>query len=260
MRCLYRVRPYEKEPGSANALHEKWKNKVIEFVGNTKMLSHKKYKQMCRDIIRDFDNLPMTDEVKPRVGVVGEILVKFLPAANNYVVDLLEAEGAEAVVPDLTDFLLYCCYNANFKADNLGASKKSKFLNNRLISFFEWLRKDARDELAKSKHFAPTAYIEDLAKYASPIVSCGNQTGEGWFLTGEMLELIKQGVTNIICAQPFACLPNHIVGKGVIKKIRHEFPGANIVAIDYDPGASEVNQLNRIKLMLSTAQKKSCKK
>ena len=211
---------------------------------------------MCREIIRDFDNLPMTDEVKPRVGVVGEILVKFLPAANNYVVDLLESEGAEAVVPDLTDFLLYCCYNTNFKADYLGASNKAKFMYNRLIAFFEWLRKDARDELAKSKHFEPTAHVQDLAEYASPIVSCGNQTGEGWFLTGEMLELINEGVTNIICAQPFACLPNHIVGKGVIKKIRHDHPDANIVAIDYDPGASEVNQLNRIKLMLSTAQKK----
>jgi predicted nucleotide-binding protein (sugar kinase/HSP70/actin superfamily) len=210
---------------------------------------------MCRQIIRDFDNLPMTDEKKPRVGVVGEILVKFLPAANNYIVDLLESEGAEAVVPDLTDFLLYCCYNQNFKADYLGATAKSKRINNMLIRFFEWLRKDARDELAKSKHFEPTAYIQDLAKQAEHIVSCGNQTGEGWFLTGEMLELIAQGATNIVCAQPFACLPNHIVGKGVIKEIRHEYPGANIVAIDYDPGASEVNQLNRIKLMLSTAQK-----
>ena len=98
--------------------------------------------------------------------------------------------------------------------------------------------------LAKSKHFEPTAHVQDLAEYASPIVSCGNQTGEGWFLTGEMLELINEGVTNIICAQPFACLPNHIVGKGVIKRIRHDHPDANIVAIDYDPGASEVNQLN----------------
>ncbi len=255
LRCLYRVRPYELVPGSANALHEKWKKKVIDFVGNTKILSHRKYKQLCREIIRDFDNLPMTDEKKPRVGVVGEILVKFHPVANNYVVDLLEQEGAEAVVPDLTDFLLYCCYNANFKADYLGESKKSQRMNNLLIKFFEWMRKDARDELAKSKHFEPTAYIGDLAKLAEPIVSCGNQTGEGWFLTGEMLELIHQGTKNIICAQPFACLPNHIVGKGVIKEIRHEFPEANIVAIDYDPGASEVNQLNRIKLMLSTAQK-----
>ena len=255
MRCLYRVRPYEAVPGSANALHEKWKKEVIDFISNKKILSHRKYKKMCREIIRDFDNLPMLDIKKPRVGVVGEILVKFLPAANNHVVDLLESEGAEAVVPDLTDFLLYCCYNANFKSDYLGDSKKAKRNNNMLIKFFEWLRKDARDELAKSKHFEPTAYIQDLAKLASPIVSCGNQTGEGWFLTGEMLELIHQGATNIVCAQPFACLPNHIVGKGVIKEIRHEFPNANIVAIDYDPGASEVNQLNRIKLMLSTAQK-----
>ena len=255
MRCLYRVRPYEAVPGSANALHEKWKAKVIEFVGNDKVLSHRKYKQLCREIIKDFDNLPMTDVKKPRVGVVGEILVKFLPAANNYIVDLLEAEGAEAVVPDLTDFLLYCCYNQNFKTEHLGESKKAQRNNRLIIKFLEWMRKDARKVLAESKHFEPTAYIDDLAKLAEPIVSCGNQTGEGWFLTGEMLELIHQGAANIVCAQPFACLPNHIVGKGVIKKIRHEFPTANIVAIDYDPGASEVNQLNRIKLMLSTAQK-----
>lgn len=255
MRCLYRVRPYEKVAGSANALHRKWKKRVMQFVGNTKMLSHRKYKWMCRQIIKDFDNLPMTDERKPRVGVVGEILVKFLPAANNHIVDLLEAEGAEAVVPDLTDFLLYSCYNQNFKSDNLGGTEKSRHINNMIIKFLEWMRKDARDELAKSKHFEPTAYIGDLAKQAEHIVSCGNQTGEGWFLTGEMLELIDQGVTNIVCAQPFACLPNHIVGKGVIKEIRNEFSNANIVAIDYDPGASEVNQLNRIKLMLSTAQK-----
>ena len=255
MHCLYRVRPYEAVKGSANALHEKWKKRCIEFLGNTKILSHSKYKKMCREIIRDFDNLPMTDEKKPRVGVVGEILVKFLPAANNYVVDLLEAEGAEAVVPDLTDFLLYCCYNQNFKTDVLGDSPKAKKLNNYLIRFFEWLRKAARDEYKKSRHFVPTAYIHELADKADHIVSTGNQTGEGWFLTGEMLELIEQGATNIICAQPFACLPNHIVGKGVIKEIRKEYPSANIVAIDYDPGASEVNQLNRIKLMLSTAQK-----
>ena len=255
LRCLYRMRPYEAVEGSANAMHEKWKHICTEFLTQDKRLSHKKYRRLCREIIRDFDNLPITDEKKPRVGVVGEILVKFLPAANNYIVDLLEAEGAEAVVPDLTDFLLYTCFNQNFKTDYLGDSKKAKRINNLLIRFFEWLRKDARDELAKSKHFEPTAYIWDLAKSASEIVSIGNQTGEGWFLTAEMLELIHQGAPNIVCAQPFACLPNHIVGKGVIKKIRHQYPEANIVAIDYDPGASEVNQLNRIKLMLSTAHK-----
>ena len=256
LRCLYHMRPYETEAGSANALHEQWKQKCIDFLTlDKKFLSHNKFRKMCRQIVHDFDSLPITDEKKPRVGIVGEILVKFHPVANNYLVDLLEAEGAEAVVPDLMDFILYCCYNTNFKADYLGHSEKSRKLNNLLIRFIEWLRKDARKALVKSKHFEPTAYIWDLAEKASEIVSIGNQTGEGWFLTAEMLELIEQGAPNIVCTQPFACLPNHIVGKGVIKELRRKHPEANIVAIDYDPGASEVNQLNRIKLMLSTAQK-----
>ena len=259
MRCLYRTRPYEEVPGSANALHEKWKERVIAFISKKGFVSHRKYKKMCREIIRDFDRLPMKDIKKPKVGVVGEILVKFLPAANNYLVDLLEAEGAEAVVPDLTDFLLYCFYNQNFKAEHLGMSRKSARVSNLGIKFFEWLRSAARDEFEKSEHFDPPAHIETLAKYASEIVSQGNQTGEGWFLTGEMLELIHTGTNNIVCTQPFACLPNHVVGKGVIKKLRHQYPLSNIVAIDYDPGASEVNQLNRIKLMLSTANKNLAK-
>ncbi len=255
MRCLYRTRPYEATPGAANALHEKWKKKCIAFVSTKKWVSHRKFKRYCREIIRDFDNLPLLDIQKPRVGVVGEILVKFLPAANNYLVDLLESEGAEAVVPDLMDFLLYCFYNQNFKADHLGTKKSSKRHANLGIKAMEWLRSAARDEFNKSKHFHAPAHIEELAKYAAPIVSQGNQTGEGWFLTGEMLELIHTGTNNIVCTQPFACLPNHVVGKGVIKELRHRYPLSNIVAIDYDPGASEVNQLNRIKLMLSTAQK-----
>ena len=260
LRCLYRVRPYEKVRGSADALHEKWKKRVIDFVTKDGMLSHKKYKQMCRAIIHDFDTLPITDEKKPRVGIVGEILVKFLPAANNHLADLLESEGAEPVVPDLTDFLLYCFYNSNFKTDNLGSSKKSKVISNAGIRFFEWLRGTAREAFEESERFTPPAHIEHLAKAAEHIVSNGNQTGEGWFLTGEMLELMEIGVPNIVCIQPFGCLPNHVVGKGVIKKLRSENPKANIVAIDYDPGASEVNQLNRIKLMLSTAQRNLNKK
>jgi predicted CoA-substrate-specific enzyme activase len=259
MRCLYRTRPYEAVPGSANALHEKWKAKIIEFVSQDKILSHRKYKRYCREIIRDFDQLPRLDVQKPRVGVVGEILVKFLPAANNYLVELLESEGAEAVVPDLTDFLLYCFYNQNFKAEHLGMSKKSARNSNLGIKFFEWLRSAARKEFDKSQHFHAPAHIATLAKYADGLVSQGNQTGEGWFLTGEMLELIHTGTNNIVCTQPFGCLPNHVVGKGVIKELRHEYPLSNIVAIDYDPGASEVNQLNRIKLMLSTAQKNMAK-
>ena len=259
MRCVYATRPYEAVAGLTDELHEKWKKEVIAFITQKKMLSHGKFKKMCREIIRDFDNLPRKDIKKPRVGVVGEILVKFHPAANNHLVELLESEGAEAVVPDLTDFLLYCFYNTGFKADNLGMSQKSKKIGRLGINFFEWLRSAARDEFTKSRHFTAPAHIDDLARYARDIVSEGNQTGEGWFLTGEMLELIHTGTPNIVCTQPFACLPNHVVGKGVIKELRHRYPGSNIVAIDYDPGASEVNQLNRIKLMLSTANKNLAK-
>ena len=255
MRCVYATRPYEKVPGSTDKLHRKWKKRVCQFVSEDHMLSHRKFNWMCRQIIKEFDELPRLDVKKPRVGIVGEILVKFHPEANNHLAELLEAEGAEPVVPDLLDFLLYCLYNNKFKAEELGMSKKSARNSMLGIKALEWLRSAARSAFEKSTHFDPPARIEDLAKYAEPIVSIGNQTGEGWFLTGEMMELIHCGAKNIVCTQPFACLPNHIVGKGVIKKIRHEHPEANIVAIDYDPGASEVNQLNRIKLMLSTAQK-----
>ncbi len=254
MKCIYRMRPYEKVKGSANRLHRKWAKICIDFVSGPKA-SFKKYKQICRTMIRDFDRLPITDEKKPRVGIVGEILVKFLPAANNHLAELLEKEGAEAVCPDLIDFFMYSFYNANFKLKHLGGKKSTAALCNLGIKAIDWLRSAASKEFEKSVHFTPPAKIEDLAEYASPIVSVGNQTGEGWFLTGEMMELIHAGVENIVCTQPFGCLPNHIVGKGVIKAIRKNYPKANIVAVDYDPGASEVNQLNRIKLMLSTANK-----
>lgn len=254
MRALYRMRPYEITPGSADALHEKWKAKCIQFV-QKKFPGKHEFNKLCREIIEDFDKLPIHDMKKPRVGVVGEILVKFHPTANNHLVELLEQEGAEAVVPDLLDFFLYCFYNANFKADNLGMSKSTAKKANLGIKALEWFRAPAAKAFAESKHFTPPAQIKNLADMAKEIVSLGNQTGEGWFLTGEMLELIENGAKNIVCTQPFGCLPNHIVGKGIIKELRHKHPEANIVAIDYDPGASEVNQLNRIKLMLSTANK-----
>ena len=255
MRCVYRMRPYEKVKGSVNACHEKWKKVAIDFV-TSKHMSLAKFQKICREIIEDFDKIELTDEVKPRVGVVGEILVKFAPAANNHLVELLEAEGAEAVVPDLIDFMLYCFYNQIYKAKEFGTSKKTALVMRGAIWLIEKLRSGASKAFKKSVHFDPPTSIYELVKYAEPIVSIGNQTGEGWFLTGEMVELIKEGATNIVCTQPFGCLPNHVVGKGVIKQMRHMYPGCNIVAIDYDPGASEVNQLNRIKLMLSTAQKK----
>ena len=254
MKCVYRMRPYELEPGIVNRKHKIWEQRAISFLEGSSV-SHSQFKKMCRDMVHEFDLIPISDEKKPRVGIVGEILVKFLPAANNHLAELLEAEGAEAVCPDLIDFINYCFYNQNFKCEFLGFKKNKAAIANWGIKGIEWLRKTANEAFAQSRHFTPSANIADLAKMATPIVSPGNQTGEGWFLTGEMMELIHGGVPNIVCIQPFACLPNHIVGKGVIKEIRRQHPEANIVAIDYDPGASEVNQLNRIKLMLSTAHK-----
>ncbi|MCI8747585.1 MAG: 2-hydroxyacyl-CoA dehydratase [Lachnospiraceae bacterium] len=252
MRVLYKTRPYEKVKGSANALHQKWlaiaKKQVT--TGNKK-----EFKNNIRQIVREFDELELLDIKKPRVGIVGEILVKFLPLANNHLVELLEAEGAEAVCPDLVDFFMYSLYNANFQAEYLGKKKSGAMINNLVIRYIEYYRKAASTALAASSRFEPPVHVSKLAEYAGPVVSCGNQTGEGWFLTGEMIELIHSGVPNIVCAQPFGCLPNHVVGKGVIKELRHKFPESNIVAVDYDPGATEVNQLNRIKLMLSTAVK-----
>lgn len=255
MRCLYRMRPYEITPGSADALHEKWKKTCVAHL--TKKGAHmKEFRKNLKGIVEEFDRLPIQEDLKkPRVGIVGEILVKFLPSANNYLVELLESEGAEAVMPDLLDFFYYSFYNNNFKADYLGMSKKTKRLANFAIWAMNQVRKPVVKACKKSTHFTPPSDIRELAKMAAPIVSLGNQTGEGWFLTGEMMELIHNDVPNIVCAQPFGCLPNHVVGKGVIKNLRNQYPAANIVAVDYDPGASEVNQLNRIKLMLATANK-----
>lgn len=252
MRVVYATRPYEKNKGETDELHTYYKNKCIQFLVSDK-IRYSEFKNLCREIVNAFDNVERLDIKKPRVGIVGEILVKFSNLANNNVVSLLEREGAEAVVPDLIDFLLYCFFNNNFKKKYLGGSPKTALISNFGIYGIEFLRSTARKALKNSKHFTEQSRINDLADMAKKYVSIGNQTGEGWFLTGEMLELLHEGVPNIICTQPFGCLPNHIVGKGVIKNLKADYEYANIVAIDYDPGASEVNQLNRIKLMLSTA-------
>ena len=253
MRVLYRVRPYEKEKGSANALYEKWNEKVKKDVVKG---DRKTFIQNLTEIVKDFDRLPIQEDMKkPRVGIVGEILVKFHPTANNDLVNLLEREGAEAVVPDLLTFGLYCCYNATQKEKYLGGSAKARMLSGAAEKIIEYYRKPLIQALKQSKRFDSPEDIRTLGEYAKKVVSLCNQTGEGWFLTAEMIELIHSGVPNIVCTQPFGCLPNHVVGKGVIKELRKQYPVSNIVAIDYDPGASEVNQLNRIKLMLSSAEK-----
>lgn len=253
MRCLYRTRPYEKIPGSANALHQKWRDKCNENLKGR--FGFLQYGKLCRQIVADFDALPLDETItKPRVGIVGEILVKYMPLANNHLVELLEQEGAEAVVPDLMDFLNYSLYNGRYKTEFLGEGKNSEKIAKWGVKAVRWIRRPARNALEKSRRFEAPIDIEQIGEITKPFLSLGNQYGEGWFLTGEMVELIRSGVPNIVCIQPFACLPNHVVGKGVIKALKKAYPQANIAAVDYDPGASEVNQLNRIKLMLSAAR------
>lgn len=251
MRCLYRVRPYEKIKGSANSLYIKYSEQCKESLLNA---DFKGFKKNVFEIIEAFDTLDITDEKKPRVGVVGEILVKFLPSANNHVVDLLEAEGAEVVMPDLFDFALYCVYNGSIQVEKFGKSKFNVWVEKIVDGYVNRYRHVMSEALKKSRRFESLSNLHELMEEVSEIVDTGNQTGEGWLLTAEMIELHNSGVQNIICAQPFACLPNHVVGKGVIKEMGRVYPNSNIVAIDYDPGASEVNQINRIKLMLAKAK------
>lgn len=256
MRCLYRVRPYEKEKGSADALAAKWRDICVDSI--VEKHPSRSYRQVCRELVQDFDALPIDETlVKPRVGVVGEILVKYMPVANNHLVELLEREGAEAVVPDLMDFFNYSFYGGFFKHRYLGLKWTSSAVARLVVSAIRVARGPAIDALSRSRRFEAPMPIEQIAALAEPFLAQGNQYGEGWFLAGEMAELLTTGVSNIVCIQPFACLPNHVVGKGVIKKLRAHYPDANIVAVDYDPGSSEANQLNRLKLMLAVAKKKA---
>jgi predicted CoA-substrate-specific enzyme activase len=255
-RLVLATRPYEMNPGETEAVLNKWKGIALDNVRN---LNGRRFRHNIQTIVDAFEAIPITSERKPVIGVVGEILVKYHPTANNQIVKVLEDEGAEVKVPDLIDFLLYCAYNTNFKYEKLGRSKWAKYAGNFVIYVIERCRKQMRRVLKNSTRFSPPSFISEKAKAASEFLSIGNQTGEGWFLTGEMAELLHEGADGIVCVQPFACLPNHIVGKGVIQPIRAKYPDANIVAIDYDPGASEVNQLNRIKLMLSLAHEKIVK-
>jgi len=253
MKCLYRVRPYEQEKGSAQALMDSWFDRIVENCIN---LNKRTFIRNLNDIVKDFDALPIhEDMVKPRVGVVGEILVKYHPNANNNLVETIEEEGGEAVVPSFIDFFEYGFLNKIYNYNNLSGTYKEMLINRAGIQFVEHYRKYVREACAASRRFTPDHKIEETATNAERFISVGNQCGEGWLLTGEMVDLIDDGVKNILCLQPFACLPNHVAGKGMLKALRQYDEKANIVAIDYDPGASTVNQLNRIKLMMSTAFK-----
>jgi predicted nucleotide-binding protein (sugar kinase/HSP70/actin superfamily) len=253
MQCLYRTRPYEKVEGSAQALFDTW----MEACGEQMLgrLTHRIFRRTVQRIVHGFDTLPLVDDrSKPRVGVVGEILVKFHPTANNGIVEVIEGEGCEVVVPGLSEFFLFGISNGIWQHQELAKPKKSALGSRAAIALFGLMRRPLVKALRASERFEPPATIYELADFAREVLSLCNSMGEGWLLTAEMLELVHTGTPNIVCTQPFACLPNHVTGKGVIKELRRLNPASNIVAVDYDPGASEVNQLNRIKLMISIAK------
>ncbi len=252
MQMLYRTRPYEATPGAANALFEEYMARARKLAPQ---FTRRNFTKLAREAIHAFDTMPLVGEgTKPRVGVVGEILVKFHPTANNHVVEVIENEGCEAVVPGLLDFFLYSMSNAKVQKDELGSSVASRTAMDAVIGLVDWMRKPVDELLEQSVRFERPEPISVMAEKANTVLSLCNNMGEGWLLTAEMLDLIDHGAPNIICTQPFACLPNHVVGKAVIKELRRQHPESNIVAVDYDPGASEVNQLNRIKLMISVAK------
>ena len=250
MRLTQKIRPYEMIKGSTDVLYRRW----VEICQNPLSFQLKKFKENVKQMVREYSALEISDEVKPKVGIVGEILVKYLPAANNYIAEKMEKEGAEVVIPDLTDFIMYSFKNAEIKHKELSKRLIPGIICNFGIKYIEKYRTIVRNALQEHGFHTPRK-IEDIMEYAKKYVDLGNQYGEGWLLTGEMVELIEDGCENIVCVQPFGCLPNHITGKGVIKAIRETYPTSNIVPIDCDASASEVNQFNRIKLMLAQAKK-----
>ena len=252
MQLLYRVRPYEAEAGAADALYDRM---MAEAKGVLLSASRRSFYALCQRTVDAFEALPLVnDRSKPRVGVVGEILVKFHPTANNQVVRVIEQEGCEANVPGLVDFFLFGMTNAINMKDELGTKATSRFTHKAGIKLIEGFREPINKMLEASTRFEPYPSVWELAEKAGRVLSLCNTMGEGWLLTAEMCDLIETGTPNIVCCSPFACLPNHVVGKAVIKRLREMHPESNIVAVDYDPGASEVNQLNRIKLMISVAK------
>jgi predicted CoA-substrate-specific enzyme activase len=258
---LLRVRPYEAEPGSAQALYAHWDAVCQEYFtegGYSPTLRRRiTYGWLVRHITAEFDALPLLPiPRKPRVGLVGEILVKFHPDANNNAVQVIEDEGCEAVLPGLLEFFGQALYTGDWKARNLGIGQKSVRAKKIGLWALEQYQAPVRKALAGcGGKFEVQSDMEEMAKRAQEVISLGTTAGEGWLLTAEMMELIESGTPNIICAQPFACLPNHVVGKGMFRELRRLYPQANITSIDYDPGASEVNQLNRIKLVVASAHK-----
>lgn len=255
MLLLNQCKPYEITKGDSEKLAHEWVEKLAkEMETSGRVINYKQVKENYAKIINDFAKIPRRKEQKVKVGIVGEIFVKFSPLGNNNLEDFLISEGAETVMPGLLDFCLYCVYNG-IVDEKLYGTGKVKALISRVI-FDNLIKKqhDIIDAITLEGSFEPPASFARTCTLTKGYMGLGAKMGEGWLLTAEMLELIEQGTTNIVCAQPFGCLPNHIVGKGVMKLIKEKNPDVNIVAIDYDPGATQINQENRLKLMLANAK------
>ncbi len=252
-KMLTKNRAYEVHIGQTQKLFDIWLEKCKKLLEKS---NTKEFKQSIYDMVNDFEKIELDTTVqKPRVGIVGEVLIKYHPFGNNFVVDLLEKEGAEVILPDFMGFVKFMCTHKVTFNNLLNTNKTSSKLMKAAIKLIDILEKDVKIALANSKKgYLQPCDIWHLEEKVKDVLSIGNQTGEGWFLTAEMIEYIENDIPNIVCVQPFACLPNHVVGKGVIKTIREKFPSANISPVDYDPGASEANQANRIKLLMTVAK------
>ncbi len=247
------VEPYEVNEGDAKRLTQKWIDDISENLSKGKGYSYFEIKKTLPEITKTFAEIPVKDIKKTKVGVVGEIYVKYSPLANNHLEEFLFEQGCEVMVPGLLGFI-------NFKVDNrledikLYGGNPFKKIAMRIAMWYlantEKCLNDAAAAYGKFTVPAPYAHIKEIC---TKIIGPGCKMGEGWLLTAEMMELIETGYGNIVCAQPFGCLPNHIVGKGMIRKLKEMYPQSNIVPIDYDPGATKVNQENRIRLMLAVA-------
>ena len=254
MSLVNQCKPYEVHAGDAQRLADQWTTRLANEMYHSKLLSYKKVKENYRLILRDFNNIETVRVKKPRVGIVGEIFVKYSPLGNNRLEEFLVKEGAEVVIPGLLDFCLYTVYNNMEDARLYGVRKLTakiyglayRFLNRKVRDLIEIMREESA--------FNPPTPFPHTASLVEGCIHHGTKMGEGWLLTAEMLELADSGVNNIVCTQPFGCLPNHICGKGMMKPIKEKLPNVNIVAIDYDPGATQVNQENRLKLMLANAR------
>ncbi len=247
------VRPYEVRAGHTDEVIATLENSLLEQFGQGGAMSRKSMLKNFEMITAGLKTIPVAGEPKVRVGVVGEIYIKYSPLGNNNLEDFLMSEGVEPVVPGLTDFIIFKIYNREVDVGIYGGKWVKQVICQILRGYVEGLQKDMIEAVTRAG-FRPTGTFQDLRRMVQGYLGEGNKMGEGWLLTGEMLELIHTGTPNIVCTQPFGCLPNHIVGKGMFRKIKDEHPNSNIVAIDYDPGATKINQENRIKLMLSTAR------